>query len=271
MNKSKKARELKPARELPMERRKSLSQPMTLWGGPPPDPPMPINSSSDAIARCQLCAARRSCLVGQLPRSQQERLDPLILETSFRKGASLQDEANSPSTVRVVKLGTVMITRRGPDNEARPIAMVGRGHMLGMLCLVNTPTETGATALSSGRLCELPVSVLGELIAKDGTARQLAQQRLASDMALLADWGHVMRLRGLPRQLVATLILLAREQGNPSVLLPSQIALAALLSTTRESVARTLRQLDDIGHLIRSDRWHAELTGTHRRVFSAGD
>ena len=85
--------------------------------------------------------------------------------------------------------------------------------------------------------------------------------------ARLADWSQVMRLRGLPRQLMATLMLLADEQGTRTVHLPSQVALAALLSTSRETVARTLRQLEDDGHLRRVDRWHGELTGTHRHVF----
>ena len=63
------------------------------------------------------------------------------------------------------------------------------------------------------------------------------------------------------------LMLMADEQGSRTVQLPSQVTLAALLATTRESVARALRQLDDSGHLQRIDRWHGELTGTHRHIF----
>ena len=76
-----------------------------------------------------------------------------------------------------------------------------------------------------------------------------------------------MRLRGLPRQLAASMLLLAQQQGTRTVLLPSQVALAALLSTSRESVARTLARLELDGHLRRIDRWHAELGADLPAVF----
>ena len=52
-----------------------------------------------------------------------------------------------------------------------------------------------------------------------------------------------------------------------TVLLPSQVALAALLSTSRESVARTLARLELDGHVRRIDRWYAELGTDLRAVF----
>jgi CRP/FNR family transcriptional regulator, cyclic AMP receptor protein len=208
-------------------------------------------------------------VIGQLPRAQQERLDPMIREVSFRKGDVLQTEGGQVTGVRTIKLGTVMLTRSGPDGLSRPVAMVGQGHLLDLLPLLGQQTRLGVRALSAGRTCELPARALTDiLVSHDPALLGALCNHMCQTLERLADWGHVMRLRGLSRQLVATLLLLAQEQGTRTVRLPSHIALAELLRTTRESVARTLGHLEDGGLLQRIDRWHVTLDPNHRVVFT---
>jgi CRP-like cAMP-binding protein len=228
---------------------------------------MPKTPATPSETRCQICAARTTCLVGQLPRPQQERLDPLIREHAFRKGETLMTEAAPPDELRTVKLGSVMLTRIGADGCARPVALVGRGHLLGLCGVLGGVTQVGAQAASAGRACALPTDALQYVMKTDPVLQAHLHQHLVQGYASLADWSQVVRVRGLPRQLMAALMLMAREQGSRTVQLPSQVALAAVLSTTRESVARALRQLHDGGYLDRIDRWHGELTGTHRHIF----
>lgn len=227
----------------------------------------PATPLPDTTQRCRVCVARSTCLFGLLPRAHLERLDPQIREHDFRKGDMLQTEGAQPPVVRSIKVGTVMLARVGPDGQSRAVAMVGRSHLLDVCSLIGASAMVSAQALSAGRVCELPVAALRSTLEKEPVLLEGLHHQMGRSFASLADWGHVMRMRGLPRQLVAALRLLAREQGTPTVLLPSQVALAALLSTTRESVARTLKQLEEDGHLLRRDRWHGELTGTHRQVF----
>lgn len=226
--------------------------------------------STAPTPRCQVCAARQNCLIGRLPRARQVRIDPWISEVEFHKGDTLQAEGAATEVVRTIKLGTVMLTREGPDSVARPVAIVGRGHLLGQWRLLDQPTQVGALALSTGRVCELPVASLGGPLLQDPVFLNALHSGMAHTFARLADWSQVVRLRGLPRQLVATLLLLSEAQGASAVRLPSHVALAAVLNTTRESVARTLRQLETDGHLRRIDRWHAELSRSHRKVFDDG-
>lgn len=234
-----------------------------------PVPSMQTSSprTADPQARCQRCAARQSCVIGRLPSGTQERLDPLIREKPFRKGELLQTEGSVPATVRTVKLGTVMLTRQGPDQHPHPVALAGRGFLMGLWGLLDGGTLLGAEALSSGRVCELPANTLRQLLEQGPTLQTLLHEQMARDVALLADWAQLMRLRGLPSQLVAALILLSREQGASRIQLPSQVALAHLLGASRESVARALRLIEQRGYLQRTDRWHGELTSTHRHIF----
>jgi CRP/FNR family transcriptional regulator, cyclic AMP receptor protein len=265
------ARKLKPTPKLPMDPPKVADRDHAARIGDPKAPcmPDPTATSSPLPRRCQVCAAHHSCVIGQLPRDQQERLDPLIRELSFRKGDVLQTEGKAVTGVRTIKLGTVMLTRSGPDGTSRPVAMVGRGHLLDMLPLLGQQTRLGVRALSAGRTCELPARALNDiLVSHDPALLGSLYGHLSQTLERLADWGYVMRLRGVPRQLVATLLLLAQEQGTRTVRLPSHIALSELLRTTRESVARTLRRLEEGGVLQRIDRWHVMLGPNPLVVFT---
>lgn len=211
-----------------------------------------------------------SCVIGQLPRPQQDRLGALIREQRFRKGEILQAEGAASEVVRTIKLGTVMLTRCGPDRVLRPVALVGRGHLLGLMGLLDQTTQVGAQALSPGRICDVPTEAMRNALCKDPELQNTLHHQIGATIARLADWGQTMRLRGLNKQLVATLLLLAHEQGSRMVRIPSHVALSELLRTTRESVARTLRQLEEQGHLQRNDRWHVTLAPGHERVFAEG-
>lgn len=216
---------------------------------------------------CQVCAARLTCLIGQLPASSQERLTPFHHERAFRKGQTLQTQGVTGEALLSIKLGTVMVTRQSADAQPRAVGLFGRGHTLGLFGAVGHPTQLGAVALSAGRVCEIAVATLHQLQLFDTAFMDALHAVTVRSFASLADWGQVMRLRGLQRQVVAALLLLAAEQGTRAVRLPSQAALASLLSTSRESVARTLRQLEASGHLRRIDRWHCELTPRHTELF----
>lgn len=230
----------------------------------PTKPPATAAPTAEPAARtarnsCLVCASRKVCLIGTLPEPQLTVIAPLVRESSFANHDRLLSEGEVSEHIKVVKLGTVMGSRRGPDGVQRPVALFGRGHVLGKYALVGHPNALDATALSAGRLCHLRVS---ELV--DG--RQLSPALLTSlhgamvrAFGALADWSQVMRQRGVQRQLHASLQLLGRQHAQRVVRIPSHVALAALLSTTRESVARAMGQLEDAGLVQRIDRWHREV------------
>lgn len=208
---------------------------------------------------CSQCATRQVCLLGALPAEQLQLLDGVIDEHLFSKHAVLEVEGLPAQRIAIVKLGTVMATRCGAQGQPQPVALFGRGRVLGQYGVYGHAEQLGATALSSGRLCTVQIADLYRLGIVDRLFHERLQTQIVRYYGRLADWSRVMRYKGIPRQLHACLVLFAEEQGHRTLRLPSHIALAALLSTTRETIARTLRQLETDGLLRRTDRWHCEV------------
>lgn len=211
---------------------------------------------------CRQCATRQVCLLGGLPPAQLKLLDGVVEERLFSKQDVLEIEGVPARRIAVVKLGTIMATRCGAKGHPQPVALFGRGRVLGQYGVYDHAEQLGAMALSSGRLCTVQTADLYRLGVVDRVFHERLQTMIVRSFGRLADWSRVMRFKGIPNQLHACLLLLAQEQGHRSLRLPSHVALAALLSTTRETIARTLRQLEQEGHLRRLDRWHCEMADT---------
>jgi len=189
-----------------------------------------------------------------------QTLAGVVHERPFRKSDVLQIEGEVADHIAIVKLGTIKATRRGVDGIERPVALFGRGQLLGAYGLLGQRNQLSGKALSAGRLCVIGVADLYRLGVIDRVFLGCAYTMISSALGHLADWAHVMRVKGIQQQLLNALHLMAKDEHNQLIRLPSHVALAALLSTTRESVARNLRLLEQQGLLIRRDRWHCQLT-----------
>lgn len=166
----------------------------------------------------------------------------------------------APRSFAIVKTGMVMLLRSGPDGVQRPVGLFGPPQPLGTTVLLGQPAPLSCRSLTAGRLCEVPMegSAVQSLLSDPDFLRSLAQS-YAQTNARLADWARIVRIKGVVGQLAATLLELAQVQRSSLVRLPSHQVLAELLSTTRETVARTLGVLARQQAVVRRDRWHCEV------------
>lgn len=221
--------------------------------------------------RCSHCATRGVCLVGGLPCATREVLSHAIHETPFGKGRVLQQEGQVAQSIAIIKIGTVMASRHGEDGHPHSVALLGRGHTLGQYACYGQPEQIGATALSPGRVCTVEVADLYRLGVVDKKFHACLQSMNVRAHGQLADWSRVMRIKGVPQQLLAALVLFSREQKSRVVRLPSHVALAELLSTTRETIARSLSHLEAGHRIVRHDRWRCEVSARSGMPPDAGD
>ncbi|MDH4416328.1 MAG: Crp/Fnr family transcriptional regulator [Acidovorax sp.] len=217
---------------------------------------------SESLARnggCTLCVGRPDCLLGRQDEERRSRWAPLVVERTMRKGELLLQQGEQPQTFQIVKTGTVMLLCSGDDRVERPVGLFGFGQPLGTTGLVQQAAAVSCRALTTGRLCEVPIAAASEQGLLDEVFMRGLAQSYAQTNARLAEWARIVRIRGVAGQLAAALLQLARIQRSSLVRLPSHLVLADLLSTTRETIARALRQLALQQGLVRHDRWHCEI------------
>jgi len=192
-----------------------------------------------------------------------------VCEAGFRKGELLQRQGEPLARLQVVKVGLLLVQRGGPgDGAPRPVGLAGCGQVLGTPALLQQPADLSYVAVAPGRVCRLAWPGAGAALPA-GLLQGLLREQLHTS-ARLADWGRIARLRGVAGQLAGALVLLAELQRSTLVRLPSHTVLAALLGTTRESVARALAQLAREHALVRRDRWHCEIERTRLLALSRG-
>lgn len=199
------------------------------------------------------------CLLGRLPGTVLRQWLPHIQERALTKGQRLQSQGSIAHEFQVIKLGFVLAMRQGDDGVARPVALLGNGHALGSPGWLQQPSAMHFEALGHGRICSVDIATITRKGLVDaGFIRALAIHYTQHN-AMLAEWARIARVPGVLRQLAATLLQLSRLQTSLLVRLPSQGALAALLATRRETIARCLHRLALLQALERVDRWHCTL------------
>ncbi|MBV8247288.1 MAG: Crp/Fnr family transcriptional regulator [Comamonas sp.] len=208
---------------------------------------------------CNTCARERHCLLGRLPSDVHRLWQPHITEKSFHKGELLLQQGRIATELKIIKVGTALVLRQGEDGLQRPVGLFGSAQTLGSAALLGEPAQLSCQAIAPGRACVVPIETIERLGLVDVALLQALAAGYARSQAQLADWAHIVRIRGATGQLAAALLLLARVQGSSLVRLPSHAILADLLATTRETIARSLRSLAQQDGVLRRDRWHCEI------------
>lgn len=218
-----------------------------------------LHRPAPAGSHCNDCICHPQCLLGRLDAATQAAWRPHLAERRFRKGEVLQHQGESARCVQVIKVGTLLVQRRGDDGVNYPVGMTGCCEALAAPALLEQPAGLSYLALTPGRMCELHLPPLHDgAPAPQGLLLELAREQLLA-ATRLADWGRIARIPGVTGQMAGALLLLADLQRSTLVRLPSHTVLAALLATTRESVARALAQLVRQGGVLRRDRWHVDI------------
>lgn len=205
-------------------------------------------------AQCEQCATRSACILANQSNELLRALQPSIHEIRFRKGDVLLEEGLQCVDVMVIKVGSVFGYRCGLDGAARPIGIAGRGAAFGMFAFFGQPNQVTGIAASAGRACVIPVPAL-QARARDSA---LLSEQIAASMVrgcgAIAAWSECMRVPGITNQLAYAVLLLSQAQRSAIVELPTHSALAALLGTTRETIARALGALERQGIIRRLER-----------------
>lgn len=212
-----------------------------------------------AATECTLCANRLDCVTGKMKPADLQQLQPLIRERRFQRGESLLREGRVAARVGVVKVGSLFGYRRGLDGRQRPVGLLGRGGLFGLFGVFGQASQVSAVAAGTGRVCEVPAEALQALASRDADFAGCLVALASAEGGIHAAWSAGMRVRGVVNQLAYSLLLVADSQRSRVIELPTQVALAELLGTTRETIARSLAALEAEGSITRGERKQCEV------------
>lgn len=223
-----------------------------------------------ARGRCADCATRALCIVGSLPQAAAAGLGPQMRERTFRQGDLLSRQGDRASHFKILKVGMVYLCREDIDGLTRPVAVGGRGNVFGICSFLQMPNQVTVVAATSGRYCEIATERVESLVHNDRAFRDRLGRIYAESIGHFAKWANALGRRSVPAQVGATLLLLAESQHTDSITLPPHTALAELLGTTRESVARALATLEAAGGVLRNGLRRCEIYPEVLRAWLSG-
>lgn len=203
--------------------------------------------ASPASGKCDQCASHQMCIIKGLSRGRSADARVPFTEYSFRKGEILAREGEHASFVRVIKVGVVHLCRSGAGQQLNPVAISGRGMVVGLCALFGQPNQLGAVAASSGRFCEVPADLVSSMVRDDQRGWNHLGWVYTATLGLMAKWTEAINRNNILDRVASSLRLLTEVHGASTVPIPSHSALASLLGTTRESVARALALLEKMG------------------------
>lgn len=235
------------------------SRPQALCGPP---------ESGARVSPCSICATRQHCLIGGLPRAAAE-LGPDVREGSFRQGDTLMRESDRTSHLKLLKVGTVFVCRARRDGAVQPLGIGARGMVLGLCGYAKQPNQISAVASTSGRYCEIPLESVESLAQNDPLFRERLGKSFTDNVGFMARWAQLRGYRGVVAQVAGSLALIAEEQRTEAIEVPSHTALARMLGTTRESVARAIALLEARGCLVRTGARRCEVDASRLREWLA--
>jgi CRP/FNR family transcriptional regulator, cyclic AMP receptor protein len=208
---------------------------------------------------CSECATRPVCLLNLVNDEELHALQPLIERRRFHHGERISAEGEVSHSIRLLKIGNVFGYRRGLDGQERPIGIAGRGAAFGLFGYFGQPNQVSGIAATSLRVCEISHETLRRAAAANPALGEKLASAAVSTCGLIAAWSEGMRVRGLVNQLAYALVLLSQAHRSSLIDLPTHTALAELLGTTRETIARAFSTLKSEGSLQLLERRKCEV------------
>jgi hypothetical protein len=133
---------------------------------------------------CGECATRDRCIMGSLPQAGAG-IGPARRERPFQQGEAVTREGELSRHLRIVKVGWVFLCRTRLDGSARPVAIAGRGAMLGSFSYMRQPNPVSAVTGSSVRACEFGTEQIQSLASNDPGFRQRLEKVFCDNVGLV--------------------------------------------------------------------------------------
>ena len=194
-----------------------------------------------------------------------EDLADRVVERSWEAGDSLYRQGDPARSVWVLAAGLVALTALDPLGEESMTEIRGPGDMLGALSAQpGAAYDQGARALTTSCALAVDEELLRRIVAVHPGVGLALVEDLGSQLIAARSRGALEARRSVPSRLAVLLLDLAErigeEREDGSILLQAPLSrgdLAALASTSTESVSRTIARWRSEGIIEAGRKWIA--------------
>ena len=181
-------------------------------------------------------------------------LAAMATRCSFPKGKFIFYSGNATDSFYIVEKGRVNLFKETPKGNLFLVAIATRGHTLNsVVCYTNRPRQLSAQAMEKATLLRIPRAGFVDFVSKH-------PQVITNVVGILGEaldnlYTRLADLAGerVDQRLINILKMLANQFGTTLPL--TQQELAETLATTRETTARIIGRLKDMG-IVANNRGH---------------
>ncbi|MDA0334451.1 MAG: Crp/Fnr family transcriptional regulator [bacterium] len=190
-----------------------------------------------------------------------EALAELTFSRTFDKGQCIILAEQSGDTLFIIRTGQVKVSLLHKDGKEFILSLLGEGEVFGELSLLdNRPRSANVTATGKTELMMLTRADFLQLVGRSPQIAVSLLAELASRLRRTDDQVEGLALFDVHHRVAKTLLRMAEDGGQKSpegILIrrrPTHQELANMAGTTRETVTRALKQLQDEGYIRISGR-----------------
>ena len=190
-----------------------------------------------------------------------EALAALTFSRTFDKGQLIILAEETGDTLFIIRGGQVKVSLIHEDGKEFILSLLGQGEVFGELSLLDDrPRSANVTAMVETELLMLRRSDFLDLVRRVPQIAVSLLEELASRLRRTDDQVEGLALLDVHHRVAKTLLRMAEDGGHTSpegILVrrrPTHQQLANMSGTTRETVTRALKQLQDEGYIRISGR-----------------
>ncbi|MEE2831599.1 MAG: Crp/Fnr family transcriptional regulator [Candidatus Latescibacterota bacterium] len=190
-----------------------------------------------------------------------EALAALTFSRTFDKGQPIILAEETGDTLFIIRSGQVKVSLIHEDGKEFILSLLGQGEVFGELSLLDDrPRSANVTAMVETGLLMLRRSDFLDLVGRVPQIAVSLLEELASRLRRTDDQVEGLALLDVHHRVAKTLLRMAEDGGQTSpegILVrrrPTHQQLANMSGTTRETVTRALKQLQDEGYIRISGR-----------------
>jgi CRP/FNR family transcriptional regulator len=202
--------------------------------------PIKTESAWRGTSDCRSCGIRDMVLFADLREEDFNLIHAPIDDLELAANQTLVRMGETATSLYTLRAGMIKLVRHTVDGRQRIVRVLRSGDVVGLEALMGPTYDSDAIALTSIKVCRLPLQVIQRLNRETPRLHQRLLEKWHRSLKDADDWLADLNF-GTARQRVAGLILKMRSTGDASVVsIFSREDMGAMLDLKLETVSRTL-------------------------------